>query len=122
MVAFRWTKKETFWNTAISALCIICFPVNPLVLTGALETNFYTASFVVGWIIWALGIVLVMAPLVLFPRRGGVPTVFASVVKDSRNLAGFAIGKLLTIKGAYNRLTQQNWGIILIGENCCRKC
>jgi protein-S-isoprenylcysteine O-methyltransferase Ste14 len=65
--------KEIFWMTGLSILCIACFPVNPLVLTGVLEPRFYLASFIVGWIVWAIGMVLVMAPIILFPRRGGVP-------------------------------------------------
>jgi len=73
LVALRWTKRESFWNAALTTLCIICFPINPLVLTGALETNFYLASFIIGWIVWAFGMVLVIAPIVLFPRCGGVP-------------------------------------------------
>ena len=32
----------------------------------------YLALFIIGWVIWALGMVLVMAPIVVFPRRGGV--------------------------------------------------
>lgn len=57
----------------MSIMCIVCFPVNPLVLTGVLETSFYPALFVVGWIVWTFGMVLVMAPIIMFPRRGGVP-------------------------------------------------
>lgn len=57
----------------MTILCILCFPVNPLVLTGVLETNSYPALFIVGWVVWALGMVLVMAPITVFPRRGGVP-------------------------------------------------
>jgi protein-S-isoprenylcysteine O-methyltransferase Ste14 len=26
-----------------------------------------------GWIVWVVGMVLVMSPIVMFPRRGGVP-------------------------------------------------
>ena len=57
----------------MTILCILCFPANPLVLTGALETDFYLALFIVGWVVWAFGMVLVMAPIIVFPRRGGVP-------------------------------------------------
>jgi protein-S-isoprenylcysteine O-methyltransferase Ste14 len=57
----------------MTILCIVCFPVNPLVLTGVLETNFCLALFIVGWVVWAFGMVLVMAPIIMFPRRGGVP-------------------------------------------------
>jgi protein-S-isoprenylcysteine O-methyltransferase Ste14 len=53
-------------------LCIACFPVNPLVLPGLLEPGFYLPAFILGWIAWGIGMVLVLAPIVLFPRRGGV--------------------------------------------------
>ena len=59
--------------TVLTILCILCFPVNPLVLTGLLEPDFYPASFIAGWVVWAIGMVLVMTPIVMFPRRGGVP-------------------------------------------------
>lgn len=58
--------------TFLTILCIACFPVNPLVLSGVLETAYYLPSFIIGWIVWAIGMVLVMAPIVMFPRRGGV--------------------------------------------------
>lgn len=59
--------------TALTVLCIVCFPVNPLVLAGVLEPDFHLASFITGWVVWAVGMVLVMAPIVMFPRQGGVP-------------------------------------------------
>jgi len=59
--------------TVLTILCIACFPVNPLVLAGLLKPDFYLPLFIVGWIVWAVGMVLVMAPIVMFPRRGGVP-------------------------------------------------
>ena len=65
--------KHTLWMTVLTTLCVICFPVNPLVLTGVLEPNFRLASFISGWVVWAVGMVLVMAPIVTFPKRGGVP-------------------------------------------------
>jgi len=68
----KWTGKNILWSTAITILCIVCFPVNPLVLTGILETSFYSALFIVGWVVWASGMILVMAPIIIFPRRGGV--------------------------------------------------
>jgi len=63
---------ETSLMTIFTILCIACFPVNPLVLTGALETGYYLPSYIIGWIFWAVGMVLVMAPIITFPRRGGV--------------------------------------------------
>ena len=65
--------KEICWMTVLTILCIICFPINPLVLTGVIEPRYYLASFILGWVVWAIGMVLVMAPIILFPRRGGVP-------------------------------------------------
>jgi protein-S-isoprenylcysteine O-methyltransferase Ste14 len=69
----RASVKEICWMVVLTILCIICFPINPLVLTGVLEPRYYLASFVLGWVVWAIGMVLVMAPIILFPRRGGVP-------------------------------------------------
>jgi protein-S-isoprenylcysteine O-methyltransferase Ste14 len=66
-------RKDIFWVTIFSLLCIACFPVNPLVLTGVLEVETYRVPGIIGWVVWALGMVLVMAPIVMFPRRGGVP-------------------------------------------------
>ena len=57
----------------LTILCIACFPLNPLVLTGLLEPGYYLPSFIMGWVVWAIGMVLVMAPIVMFPRRGNVP-------------------------------------------------
>ena len=68
----KWTEENIFWHILLTVLCIACFPANPLVLTGLIETNFYLATFIIGWIFWAIGMVLVMAPIVMFPRRGGV--------------------------------------------------
>jgi len=66
-------KKSILWGTVVTILCIVCFPANPLVLTGVIETKSYTALFVVGLVVWAFGMALVMAPIIMFPRRGGVP-------------------------------------------------
>lgn len=69
----EWTKTKEIWLMIIlTLLCIACFPANPLVLTGVLETPYYLPSFIIGWIVWAVGMVLVMAPIIMFPRRGGV--------------------------------------------------
>jgi protein-S-isoprenylcysteine O-methyltransferase Ste14 len=65
--------KEIFWMVVLTVLCIACFPINPLVLTGLLEPGYYLPLFILGWVFWAVGMVLVMAPVILFPRRGGVP-------------------------------------------------
>jgi len=57
----------------LTVLCIVCFPANPLVLTGFVEAKSYLVLNVIGWVVWAFGMVLVMAPIVMFPRKGGVP-------------------------------------------------
>ena len=64
--------KNIFWSTTLTILCIACFPANPLVLTGVIETDSYTALIILGSISWVFGMVLVMAPIIIFPRRGGV--------------------------------------------------
>ena len=68
----KWTEENIFWHIALTILCIACFPANPLVLTGLIDTEFYPATFIIGWITWVIGMVLVMAPIVMFPRKGGV--------------------------------------------------
>jgi len=64
--------QNILWSTLITILCIVCFPANPLVLTGIIEVESYLVLFIIGWVVWAFGMVLVMAPIVMFPRRGGV--------------------------------------------------
>jgi protein-S-isoprenylcysteine O-methyltransferase Ste14 len=64
--------KEICWNVILTVLCIACFPANPFVLTGLIEPGFYLPLFVIGWVVWAGGMALVMAPILMFPRRGGV--------------------------------------------------
>ena len=64
--------QNILWSTLITILGIACFPANPLVLTGILEVESYLPLTIIGFIIWAFGMVLVMAPIVMFPRRGGV--------------------------------------------------
>jgi len=71
MSSQKW--KSILWSTLLTILCIVCFPVNPLVLTGIIEVKTYPVLFIIGWVVWAFGMVLVMAPIVMFPKRGGVP-------------------------------------------------
>ena len=67
------TRKELFWVSLLTILCVLCFPANPLVLTGLLEVETVPALFIAGCVVWGFGMVLVMAPIVMFPRRGSVP-------------------------------------------------
>jgi len=64
--------KNILWSTLLTILGIVCFPANPLVLTGVIEVESYFALFIIGCVVGIFGMVLVMAPIVLFPRRGGV--------------------------------------------------
>lgn len=59
--------------TILSLLYILCFPINPLVLLGVIDVESPPELYIIGWAIWTFGMVLVMAPIVMFPRRGGVP-------------------------------------------------
>ena len=65
-------KKDFCLTTGFTILCIVCFPANPLVLTGVIEVESYLPLSIIGGIVWAFGMVLIMAPIVMFPRRGGV--------------------------------------------------
>ena len=64
--------RNTLWGIIITILGIVCFPANPLVLTGVLEVESYLPLVIAGGVVWAFGMVLVMAPIVMFPRKGGV--------------------------------------------------
>jgi len=66
------TRMDIIWTTLMTILCIVCFPVNPLVLTGVIDVETYLPLEIIGWVTLVGGLVLVMAPMVMFPRRGGV--------------------------------------------------
>jgi protein-S-isoprenylcysteine O-methyltransferase Ste14 len=68
----KWAKKETYIVTLLTILCIVCFPFNPLVFTGVIDVESYNVLSILGWVVWAFGMVLVIAPFVMFPRKGGV--------------------------------------------------
>ena len=65
--------KNILWSTLITILGIVCFPANPLILTGVIEVEQYPVLFTIGCVVWAFGMVLITAPMVIFPRRGGIP-------------------------------------------------
>ncbi|MBN2240324.1 MAG: isoprenylcysteine carboxylmethyltransferase family protein [Dehalococcoidales bacterium] len=64
--------KNFLWSTLLTVLCLAAFPANPLVLTGVLEVETCTPLFVIGIVVWVFGMVLVLAPFFMFPRKGGV--------------------------------------------------
>ena len=103
-------------------LCIACFPANPLVLSCVLETSHYLPLFIIGWIVWTIGMVLVMAPIVMFPRRGGVAkgktfvhttklvdTGIYSIVKHPQYLGGILALFLTTL------LFYPQWLFVVLG-------
>ncbi len=119
----EWTRTKEIWvMTVLTLLCIACFPANPLVLSGALETEYYLPSFIIGWIVWAVGMVLVMAPIIMFPRRGGVAkgksfvhtsklvdTGIYSVVRHPQYLGGILALFLTTL------LLYPHWLFVVLG-------
>lgn len=64
--------KNILWSLLLTILGIACFPINPLVLTGLIDPGYNRIMYIIGWPVWAVGIALVMAPMIAFPRRGGV--------------------------------------------------
>jgi protein-S-isoprenylcysteine O-methyltransferase Ste14 len=72
MAEAKRTKKDILWVILLTILGIACFPVNPLVLTGILELESYLPLLIIGGVVWLVGMILVMAPIIMFPRRGGV--------------------------------------------------
>ncbi|MBN2050366.1 MAG: isoprenylcysteine carboxylmethyltransferase family protein [Spirochaetales bacterium] len=72
MSPWKMTKKDTLWTILLTVLGIACFPVNPLVLTHLVEPGYNRIAYIIGWPVWAVGMILVMAPIIAFPRRGGV--------------------------------------------------
>ena len=68
------SSKYSFLDWIAYILMVLCFPLNPLVFFNVIEPNPNTIKvlFYLGWVIWAFGMVLVLAPIITFPRRGGV--------------------------------------------------
>ena len=42
-------------------------------MAGVVEASFNLALVIIGAVVWLFGMVLVMAPIIMFPRKGGVP-------------------------------------------------
>ena len=72
MAKAKRTKMDILWAILLTVLCIACFPVNPLVLSGVIDVETYLPLEIIGWVTLVLGMVLVMAPIVMFPRWGRV--------------------------------------------------
>ena len=68
------SSKYSFIDWIAYILLVLCFPLNPLVFLNVVEPNPNHINVLgyIGWVIWAFGMMLVMAPIIIFPRRGGV--------------------------------------------------
>ncbi|MBN3034947.1 MAG: isoprenylcysteine carboxylmethyltransferase family protein [Bacteroidales bacterium] len=53
-------------------LMVICFPLNPLVLAGAVEPGQSDLLFCTGAVVWVAGMVLVIYPFIFFRMKGDV--------------------------------------------------
>ena len=65
-------RGNIFWSSILTILGILCFPANPLVLAGIIEVKTYMPLVITGSFVWTFGMLLVLTPIILFPRRGGV--------------------------------------------------
>ncbi len=45
------TKRNTLLSALVTVLCILCFPANPLVLTGVIEAKSYLPLFIIGCLV-----------------------------------------------------------------------
>lgn len=41
--------NEIFWMVVLTILCIACFPINPIILTGLIEPGYYLPLSILGW-------------------------------------------------------------------------
>lgn len=64
--------KNILYSALVTVLAIACFPVNPLVLTGLVDPGYSRTAYLIGWPVWAFGMMLITAPIIAFPRKGGV--------------------------------------------------
>ena len=105
-------------------MMVLCFPLNPLVLLNVIDPNpiLIKPLFYLGWVTWASGMVLVMAPVIIFPRRGGVNKgkafVHTTCLVDTGIYAAVRhpqyLGGILSIFFA-TPLLYQHWLFIVLG-------
>jgi protein-S-isoprenylcysteine O-methyltransferase Ste14 len=72
MAEAKRTRMDILWVILLTILGIACFPANPLVLSGVIEVEGYLPLVIIGGVVWVVGMILVISPMVMFPRRGGV--------------------------------------------------
>lgn len=66
-------RKKLIWHVLVTVLGLACFPANPLVFAGIVKPGFSPVLFALGWVAWGIGFPLVLTPIIMFPKRGGVP-------------------------------------------------
>ena len=49
--------RNTLWGIIITILGILCFPANPLVLSGVIEVDSYLPLVIIGGVVWTFGMV-----------------------------------------------------------------
>jgi len=64
--------KHHFWDYVEYLLLILCFPLNPLVLLNIVEPHPNNVLSIAGTIIWIVGMILVVYPVVYFKLKGKV--------------------------------------------------
>lgn len=68
----HWTGNNHLLMIFMTISCIVCFPVNPLILLGLIDAPHYTTLYIIGWMVWLPGMLLVAAPFIMFPGFGEV--------------------------------------------------
>lgn len=69
----HWSKSNIIWSTLLTILCVACFPFNLLVILGIIEPGHNSLAYWIGWVVWLVGMLLIISPMILFPKRGKVP-------------------------------------------------
>ncbi len=68
----HWNGKNLILMIILTILCITCFPVNFLVLMNIISVPHYPLLFIIGWISWGIGMLLVISPFIMFPKYGEI--------------------------------------------------
>jgi protein-S-isoprenylcysteine O-methyltransferase Ste14 len=64
--------KHSFPDYLAYLLCVICFPLNPLVLLNIIEPYENKILLYPGIVIWFTGMIFVIYPVIYFKLKGGV--------------------------------------------------
>jgi len=118
----NWTIQNIIISTLITILCIACFPLNLFVIFEVIKPGYNICAFWIGWVMWLVGMLLIISPMILFPRHGDVPKTKAfvhttrlvatgiySVVRHPQYLGGILSVFVTTI------LLYQHWLFVVLG-------